>query len=323
MAGRLQGVNNLFMNSAAIVIGQHGDPPRTQRLDYGLVLLQLLWRMRFDLLLWLALCGSAWLRGARPVPWQITPLGLSVFGIAVSIFIGFRNTQAIARWWEARSLWGALVNQSRQWRDTLLAQVGGQRLRTARGQRLLEYQVAQVWLLNFELRNFWRADLRRSIDGLLADLNLPQDLSLQELCRRRALAIHALHKDGWVDDWGRHQLVEVSNRCLDSIGGLQRIRNAPIPASYDVFVRLITWLYGLQLLLQLKAEGPLATGAVLFLGFLVAERIGSYVEGPFDRDGSCFSLPLNSLCCTITSDLMQRQLDFGCFRPSQDPTRWD
>jgi putative membrane protein len=74
------------------VIGQHGDPPRTQRLDYGLVLLQLLW---------LAFCVSAW---------QITPLGLSVFGIAVSIFIAFRNTQAIDHWWEARSLWGTLVN---------------------------------------------------------------------------------------------------------------------------------------------------------------------------------------------------------------------
>jgi ion channel-forming bestrophin family protein len=311
------------MMFAAIESGQHGDPPRTHRLDYGLVLLQLLWRMRYDLILWLAFCTYAWLRGARAMPWQITPLALSVFGIAVSIFIAFRNTQAIGRWWEARSLWGALVNESRQWRDTLLAHVGGQRLRSARGRRLLEVQVALVWLLNFELRNFWRADLRRTVDSLLADLNLPQELSLQELCRRRALAIHDLHRDGWVDDWGRHQLVEVANRCLDSIGGLQRIRNTPIPASYDVFVRLITWLYGLQLLLQMQSEGPLLTGAVLFLGFLVAERIGSYVEGPFDRDSSCFSLPLNSLCSTITADLMQRPLDFGRFQPSQDPTRWD
>jgi putative membrane protein len=311
------------MTSAAIESGLHGDPPRTQRRDYGLVLLQLLWRMRYDLIVWLLFCVYAWLRGPRALPWQITPMGLSVFGIAVSIFIAFRNTQAIARWWEARSLWGTVVNQSRQWRDTLLAHVGGQRLRTARGRRLLEVQVAQVWLLNFELRNFWRADLRRTVDGLLADLNLPQELSLQDLCRRRALTIHDLHQDGWVDDWGRHQLVEVANRCLDAIGGLQRIRNTPIPASYDVFVRLITWLYGLQLLLQLKSEAPLAMGAVLFLGFLVAERIGAYVEGPFDRDGSCFSLPLNSLCSTITADLMQRQLDFGCFEPSQDPTRWD
>ena len=76
-------------------------------------------------------------------------------------------------------------------------------------------------------------------------------------------------------------------------------------------------------LLQVKVEGPMGMGAVLFLGFLMAERIGAYVEGPFDRDGSCFSLPLNTLCSTITADLMQRELDFGRFQPSSDPTRWD
>ena len=311
------------MASVPIHTGPHGNPPRTRRLDYGVVLLQLLWRMRYDLMLWLAFCLYAWLRGPRALPWQITTLGLSVFGIAVSIFIAFRNTQAIGRWWEARSLWGVIVNQSRQWRDILLAHVGGQRLRSARGRRLLELQVLQVWLLNFELRNYWRSDLRHTIDGLLADLHLPSGVGLQDLCRQRAQVVHDLHADGWVNDWGRTQLVDVSNRLLDAIGGLQRIRNTPIPASYDVFVRLITWLYGLQLLLQVKAEGPMGMGAVLFLGFLMAERIGAYVEGPFDRDGSCFSLPLNSLCSTITADLMQRELDFGRFQPSSDPTRWD
>ena len=220
-------------------------------------------------------------------------------------------------------LWGAVVNQSRQWRDTLIAHVGPTRLRTARGRRLIEIQVAQVWLLNFELRNYWRSEVRAGVDRLLAELRLPAGLSLQDLCRRRAATIHALNRDGWVDDWGRQQLVEVANRCLDSIGGLQRIRNTPIPASYDVFVRLVTWLYGLQLLLEFRGQASIKVGAVLFLGFLVAERIGSYVEGPFDRDGSCFSLPLNSLCSTISADLMDRQLEMGPFRPSQDPTRWD
>jgi len=59
------------------------------------------------------------------------------------------------------------------------------------------------------------------------------------------------------------------------------------------------------------------------MGFLTAERLGSYVEDPFDRDGSSFSLPLNAIRSTITNDLMLRPLDFGSFRPSQDPARWD
>ena len=173
------------------------------------------------------------------------------------------------------------------------------------------------------MRNFWRADLRRGVEGLLVDLQLQPTTTLQEVCRQRAQAIERLHRDGWIDGWGRQQLMEVSNLCQDAIGGLQRIRNTPIPASYDVFVRMITWLYGLQLLFEFQRSSHWLIGAVLFMGFLTAERIGSYVEGPFDRDGSSFSLPLNAICSTITNDLMQRPLDFGNFRPSQDPARWD
>ena len=77
------------------------------------VLWELLLRMRLDLLLVLALCGLALAIKADP---QVRDLpiidesGLSMLGIAVSIFVGFRNTQAINRWWEARVLWGAITN---------------------------------------------------------------------------------------------------------------------------------------------------------------------------------------------------------------------
>jgi len=49
---------------------------------------------------------------------QILPeILLPVLGISVSVFTAFRNTQAYNRWWEARTLWGGLVNGSRNWRN--------------------------------------------------------------------------------------------------------------------------------------------------------------------------------------------------------------
>ncbi|MFO7629467.1 MAG: bestrophin family ion channel [Prochlorococcaceae cyanobacterium] len=308
---------------ASIRSGRHGDPPRTRRIDYGFVVLQLFWRMRLDLLVFGGLVAALVWRGPLASSLTLKPMGISVLGIAVSIFIAFRNTQAINRWWEARSLWGALVNHSRQWRDVLLALLHPDQHSTPLARNLIEYQVAQMWLLNFELRNFWRADLRRGVDRLLADLGLPAETSLQGVCRQRAMAIQRLHADGWIDGFGLQMLIQVANQCLDGIGGLQKIRNTPIPASYDVFVRLITWFYGVQLLLEFQRNEQTWVGLVLFLGFLTAERIGSYVEGPFDRDGSSFSLPLNSICSLITSDLMERPLALTEFEPSLDPTRWD
>ncbi|QEY31282.1 hypothetical protein EVJ50_02495 [Synechococcus sp. RSCCF101] len=299
------------------------DPPRTGRRDYALVLWQLLWRMRLDLLLFALLYGAVAVSGSTLQSLYLTGTGLSVLGIAVSIFIAFRNTQAIGRWWEARQLWGAMVNSSRQWRDTLTAHIPRNRRDGPRLRQLLQLQVIQVWLLNFELRNFWRPELRQAVDQHLDALLLKRSLSLQQLCRLRAEAIGELHDDGWIDAFGRQQLVGVANASLEAIGGLQRIRNTPIPASYDVFVRLITWVYGLELLLEFHRGASQLIGGVLCLGFLVAERIGSYVEGPFDRDGSSFSLPLNTICDTVTADLLDHPLLPGGLPSGSDPVRWD
>ena len=304
--------------------GQGSEPPRTMHIDYWVVVAQLVWRMRLDLILFILLCLGVSSSRNLLEDFYLTQSGLSVLGIAVSIFIAFRNTQAISRWWEARQLWGSMVNVSRQWRDALMAFLPPDRMNSPRALQLLGLQVMQVWTLNFELRNFWRPQLKHKLDELFADLDLPTHLSLQDVCRQRAEGIWRLHSEGWVDDWGRAQLVSVADGALDAIGGLQRIRNTPIPASYDLFVRLICWAYGIELLLKFhQEERSLLIGAALFLGFLVAERIGAYVEGPFDRDGSSFSLPLNAICDTITVDLLQRSLSSHEVPITLDPVRWD
>ena len=43
-----------------------------------------------------------------------------VLGTAIAFFLGFNNNQAYGRWWEARIIWGALVNDSRSWTRQVL-----------------------------------------------------------------------------------------------------------------------------------------------------------------------------------------------------------
>ena len=115
--------------------------------------------------------------------------------------------------------------------------------------------------------------------------------------------INNLHREGKLDDWGRNQMVNTGSLITTSIGGLQRIRNTPIPPPYDVFVRILSWVFGSQLIIAFKRDGSILTGALLTAGFILAERIGSYIEGPFDKDGSTFSIPQNELCHLITDEL--------------------
>src|ERR1700722_899717 len=48
--------------------------------------------------------------------WVALPhIPLALFGSAIGIIVAFRNQSSYARWWEARTLWGAIINNSRSW----------------------------------------------------------------------------------------------------------------------------------------------------------------------------------------------------------------
>ena len=289
------------------------------------VLFQLASRMRWDLVVMAVLCLiGLTLRMSD----QLTDLvlmegaSLTVLGIAVSVFVAFRNTQAINRWWESRILWGSIVNLCRHWRDTLRSLLGSQGDAAATQQQLVALQALLCWLLNFELRGTWRRDARQGADALCSRLALPLELGLQQGLMHKADLIARLHRDGRINDWGRDALLRSSESFTYALGGLQRIRNSPIPATYDVFIRLICWFYGYAQFLNFANRGDVGEGLVIFLGFVTAERVGAYVENPFDQDGSSFCVPMDSICSTISGDLLGASDPLAQLPISRDPSRW-
>ena len=300
-------------------------PPKLAHRNALRVAGQLVLRMRWDLLLMAVLCGLALLverlAGASRVR-LIDDSGLSMLGIAVSIFVAFRNTQAINRWWEARILWGSITNSSRHWRDSLQTLLGGESRLRPQQQQLVGLQVLQCWLLNFELRGFWRPDARMRVKELCRGLGLPDGVSVRDTMTLRADLIGRMYQQGAVNDWGRDALMRSMEQFTNAMGALQRIRNTPLPPTYDVFIRLICWLYGYTLFGTFSSRGSAFTGLLLFLGFVSAERIGAYVEGPFDQDGSSFCVPMDVVCRTISADLLDSHHPLAELPISNDPSLW-
>jgi ion channel-forming bestrophin family protein len=73
-------------------------------------------------LLMLLLCILAYHVDTRLIPDVNIPTSLpALMGTAIAFFIGFNNNQAYGRWWEARIIWGGLVNDSRSWARSLIA----------------------------------------------------------------------------------------------------------------------------------------------------------------------------------------------------------
>ncbi len=88
-----------------------------------------LWRFSGGHLVWL----TAWATFVAAVfefthwEWMHIPwLPLSVIGTAVAFYVGFKNNQAYDRLWEARKIWGAIVNSSRAWGSAVKGFVGNQ-----------------------------------------------------------------------------------------------------------------------------------------------------------------------------------------------------
>ncbi|MFO0003051.1 MAG: bestrophin family ion channel, partial [bacterium] len=113
-------------------------------------------------------------------PLRLTSTPFSLIGVALGIFLGFRNNASYDRFWEARKLWGALVNTSRsftrQAQTLILAPEGADEREMAAVEALqralIHRQIAYVHALRLHLRRAtdWR-ELREFIDAQeLADL---------------------------------------------------------------------------------------------------------------------------------------------------------
>ena len=267
----------------------------------------LLWHQRWSLLIATGLCIVS-----LPVNDTLTGLLLprdlvNVLGILLSLFLGFRYNQAYKRWWEARILWGALVSESRNWRDALTALLP-RSAPAALHTKLLQLEVLLIWCVNAKLRSSEdNLQIPAAVETLAREVgfNQPGVLQVQlqmSRCQRE------LVEEQWLTPIDRRELVRVQQQLSDAIGGLERIDQQPLPASSTFCIRALSWSYGYLVFLKLDASGDLSAAVVGWLAFLVllmAERLGTFLENPF-RD-QCFALPLDRLCRLITAELLGAQ----------------
>ncbi len=236
---------------------------------------------------------------------DLSPTPFSLIGVALGIFLGFRNNTSYDRFWEGRKLWGALVNTSRSLTRQIFTLVESD----PEIQRDLVYRtIAFVHGLRLHLRDI---PSERELVGLLpedevaalarAD-NRPNAIVHRLGERFRSLydagAIHAMHLPALEDS-----LV----RLADIQGGCERIKSTPIPFSYNVLMHRIVAVYCFSLPFGLVASLHAATPYVVALvayAFFGLDAVGEQIEDPFGFDPN--DLPLDGLCNTIERNLRER-----------------
>ncbi|MGI9163077.1 MAG: bestrophin family ion channel [Mycobacterium sp.] len=227
---------------------------------------------------------------------------LSVLGIAASVFIGFRNTTAYNRWWEARTLWGGIIINSRTLHNGLTSVTTGSPGMEPILDRMRRRQVRYCWQLAAEMRGV--APLPGVVELTPED---PVDESSTDLLNRQAADVAALVDGGYIEDQARLVLMTSNTGAATAQSGLERIRNEPIPVHYDLFIRALAWFFGLVAFNRLDASAQnhlssMVVGVLLLTIFVLAERVGGLIEAPMNN--TVFDIPMYRICATITGDLL-------------------
>ncbi|MEJ8847440.1 bestrophin family protein [Variovorax rhizosphaerae] len=231
---------------------------------------------------------------AWKVPLNFVPF--SLIGLTLAIFLGFRNNTSYARYWEARMLWGTVLNESRNLLRMGLTLVEP----PAKSQLLAARLIAFVHALRHQLRHTDpSADFARVLS--------PEDqVRLQPALFKPAMLL--LMASEWARDHRQAgQAMEMPlGRLTEALGGCERIAGTPIPFTYVVIIHRTIFLYCVLLPFGLiDSIGPMTPVIVVFLGytFFALEALGQEIEEPFGTAQN--DLALDEMSRTIESTLRE------------------
>lgn len=249
---------------------------------------------------------------------HLTTAPFSLLGVALAIFLGFRNNASYARFTEARTLWGSMLITHR----SLLRQVKSVPLAEEAAREFAALQMAFSYGMKHQLRNSdARDDLTRLLPSRWRDevLSSPMPASRALLCLGRWLGEQ--RQQGRVSDILWQSMDENLNRLSQVLGGCERIASTPIPFAYSLIlhrtVSLFCTLLPFALVTDLHGMTPLVSVFISYT-FLALESVSEELEDPFGVEAN--DLPLNALCISIERSLREMNDDFP-LPPVQQPDR--
>lgn len=237
---------------------------------------------------------------------------LTLLGSALIVLISFRNSSAYNRWWEARTLWGLLVNGSRSFARqvlTLVDDVDGE-INPIKA-TLLRRHVAYVNCLAAHVRH---APCPPEVAAFIPAEEFQRRDSTNnfsnDILTGSAALLAKEYQAGRLDSirFARLEstMVDISN-CQ---GGMERIANTPLPYPYVYFPRLFITVFCLIVPIGLVESlgwfTPLASTVVGFM-LLAIERIGTDLQSPFRV--SEHQIQMDALCENIERNLQSMQRD--------------
>lgn len=267
-------------------------------------------------------------------------LPIATIGTAVAFYVGFKNNSSYDRLWEARKIWGEIVNLSRAIVSYLLATVENRKDVTVQSalQKFVYRQIAYANMIRLQLRrrNVWdethlytqlasqcfpcksfeqdTIDIVKAlccteeVDGLLTKQNIAKELVYQQM---RDLTIFKRSK--LLNDYEHSDLMKMCNDMYAQQGKSERIKLFPFPRQYayfsEIFVRIFICLLPFGLIAEFAKLNEGLVWLTIPFSMLISwifdtmEQIGDTSENPFENGVN--DVPMTAICRTIERDLRE------------------
>ena len=233
-----------------------------------------------------------------------------VLGTVLSLLLAFRSNQAYDRWWEARTIWGAIVNDSRSLVRQLTSMINNTneseeirhfRDQFARRQIAWNYALGQALRKKDPLKGLDRLLSRRELNFVSKFDNVPAGL-LQMHSRDLRYALQ--HE--WINSYQQVEMDRTLTRLCDAMGKCERIKNTIFPATYSLYTHFAVIFFILLLPFALIdslgiVEVPLV--AAISASFLLIEKMAINLQDPFENKPT--DTPMTSIARKVERDLLQ------------------
>lgn len=270
------------------------------------------------------------------LPWQ----PVSIVGIAVAFYLGFKNNSSYDRTWEARKIWGAIVNSSRSFGAAVRAfiEMPEEDVRNETVRKIIYRHIAWLTALRFQLRlgREWEhkedrirklfietecaeyfSDLNSHLAGYIGEEEMTSYKNKSNIAAQilatQSMHLSMLNKEGYLNNFRHKHLSELLDAFYTDQGKSERIKNFPFPRQYASTALWMSFVFAALLPFGLisifiETERVMAWAVIPFNAlitwvFFLMEKIGDYSENPFE--GTYNDVPISSIANTIEIDLRE------------------
>lgn len=277
-----------------MIVREHPSSLKLFFIVQGSVVPQVIGKIAFVSLLTILVLGLDHFFVALP---HISMAAMGVFGVALSLFLGFRNNAAYDRWWEARKLWGTMIADVRNLGRHLHIFVHDPAERDAiLSQAVVFAHLHRGFLRGVDVRQDIAGWIPEDLSAALRSHQNPADAALRLMADRLRL----LAEQGAISGFGQMTISQTLSSLATAQASCERIQTTPLPFVYSLLVRRTTYLYCWLLPFALiESAGWFAPvfAAVVAYVFFGLQTVTNDLELPF-RDVQN-GLPLDAMCRTI------------------------